>query len=432
MVLDPGHFHAALLQQEMLPGVSGTVHIYAPLGPDLNSHLARIAAFNNRPEHPTNWISRIYAGPDYSARMMAERPGNVVILSGRNLGKIDAVQQALGAGMHVLADKPWVIEPADLPKLEAALRTARETKLAAYDIMTQRYEITSIVLRELVRDPEVFGRLEAGTQQDPAVSIESVHHLLKVVLGQPNVRPAWFFDIRQQGEGLADIGTHLADLVQWTVAPDRPIDWRKDIQVLAATRWPTVLSLAEFGRVTGERRFPAFLESAVRAGALEYFCNNTVDYTLQGVHTHLLVRWAFEAPAGGGDTELAVYRGSKSRVESRQGAEEKYRPEVYIIPNREADPAAIEQAVTRRLRMLESAYPGMECRNLGSRLQILIPDGLRDTHEKHFALVARKFLKYVRDPGSMPSWEEPNMLAKYYLTTKGVELARAAGRKETR
>jgi hypothetical protein len=74
----------------------------------------------------------------------------------------------------------------------------------------------------------------------------------------------------------------------------------------------------------------------------------------------------------------------------------------------------------------------MECRNLGSRLQILIPDGLRDTHEKHFALVARKFLKYVRDPGSMPSWEEPDMLAKYYLTTKGVELARAAGRKETR
>ena len=34
-ILDPGHFHAALLQKNMVPDVEATVHVYAPEGPDL-------------------------------------------------------------------------------------------------------------------------------------------------------------------------------------------------------------------------------------------------------------------------------------------------------------------------------------------------------------------------------------------------------------
>jgi len=47
------------------------------------------------------------------------------------------------------------------------------------------------------------------------VVIESVHHFFKEVSGKPLIRPAWFFDVRQQGEALPDVGTHLVDLVQW-------------------------------------------------------------------------------------------------------------------------------------------------------------------------------------------------------------------------
>ena len=32
MTVDPGHFHAALVQKEMYPGVSKRVHVFAPLG----------------------------------------------------------------------------------------------------------------------------------------------------------------------------------------------------------------------------------------------------------------------------------------------------------------------------------------------------------------------------------------------------------------
>src|ERR1700730_19239493 len=109
MTVDPGHFHAALVQKEMYPGVSERVDVYAPLGPDLTEHLNRIVAFNRRSEQPTMWAMEVHASPDFFERMLRERPGNVVILSGRNRGKIDRIEASLEAGLNVLADKPWII-----------------------------------------------------------------------------------------------------------------------------------------------------------------------------------------------------------------------------------------------------------------------------------------------------------------------------------
>ena len=43
-------------------------------------------------------------------------------------------------------------------------------------------------------------------------------------------------------------------------------------------------------------------------------------------------------------------------------------------------------------------------------------------HEAHFGQVAEQFLDYVAK-GALPDWEVPNMLAKYYTTTKALELA---------
>jgi len=424
MVVDPGHFHAALLQQDELPDLSTTVFVYAPLGSDLLAHLNRIAQFNQRAANPTHWLSRIYAGPDYLERMLAERPGNVAIFSGRNAGKIDAIQRTLDAGIHVLADKPWIIEAADFPKLEKALATARARKLVAYDVMTQRYEIAEIVERALVTNGALFGDLIAGNPREPGITIQSVHHLLKLVAGQPNLRPAWFFDIRQQGEGVTDVGTHLVDLVQWMAAPDQAIDYRRDIQVLDARRWPTLLTAPEFERVTGERAWPDSLAAAVRDGRLEYFCNSSVEYTLRGTHVGLSAEWKYQAPAGTGDTELAIFRGSRAIVELRQGAEEKYRPEVYVVPNRPAAKAAIGEALARRLATLGAGYPGLAVEDLGNRFRVTIPDALRISHEAHFSLVGRRFLEYVRDPASLPAWEESFMLAKYYTTTRAVQVAR--------
>src|SRR6516162_6446921 len=196
ITLDPGHFHAALVQKEMYPCLAKQVHVYAPLGPDLIAHLERIAGFNNRRDNPTSWELEIHMGLDPLQRMLHERLGNVVVLAGRNRGKIDRIVAAVEAGMNVLADKPWIISHEDLPKLQAALDTADANRVMAYDMMTERYEITSVIQRELVNDPDIFGDICAGTEDEPGVFMESVHYLLKTVAGVPLRRPAWFFDTR--------------------------------------------------------------------------------------------------------------------------------------------------------------------------------------------------------------------------------------------
>ena len=426
IALDPGHFHAALLQKEMLPGVSSQVAIYAPLGPDLIAHLNRITQFNRRKDNPTSWNLEIYTGPDFFERMLEQHRGNVVVLSGRNRDKIAQIGSCIHENYHVLADKPWIIESSNLPKLEAVLTAAEEHGIVAYDIMTERLEITFILQKELVNDPGIFGETLPGREQEPGVFMESVHDLMKNVAGIPLLRPVWFFDISQQGEGLSDIGTHLVDLVQWSLFPEQKIDYHRDIQFGASKRWPTLLTKAEFQRVTGDTEFPANLLSNVKSDHLEYYCNNLVSYTLRGIHVKLNVIWNYEAAPGVGDSYRSVFRGSRSHIELRQGREQNYRPEVYVVPNDLSLKEQVLAALKKRIGVLQERYPGMAVEDRGGELWIRIPDNLRVGHEAQFGQVVKQFLLFLKNPRSLPSWEKPNMLSKYYVTTKGVELARQA------
>jgi len=275
--------------------------------------------------------------------------------------------------------------------------------------MTERYEITSILQRELVNDPEVFGEILHGDPEEPAVQMGSVHHILKLVAGAPSPRPAWFFDIDEQGEALSDVGTHLVDLAQWTVFPGRALDFRSDIQLLAASRWPTAITAEQFRQVTG-----------TPGGPLDYYCNTRVAYALRGIHIRLDVLWRWEAPTGSGDTHYALYRGSGSSVEVRQGREENYRPELYVT----ARHPGVAAALAGRIAALASRYPGVAAERQADRWRIAIPAAYRVGHEAHFAQVTRRFFDYWRNPATFPAWENPNMLAKYYTCTKGVELSR--------
>ena len=188
-------------------------------------------------------------------------------------------------------------------------------------------------------------------------------------------------------------------------------------------RWPTLIPRTSFRKVTGAD-FPESLDPRVKGDALEYFCNTLVSYVLRGVNVTLNVIWDWEGPSGSGDTHFAVYCGSRGRVEVRQGEAERYRPELYVVPNRPGDGAAVLAAVKKRLDELQDRYPGTEARDQGSGIRIAIPDRLRVGHEEHFAQVMRDFLRYVRDRRTLPARERPNMLARYYVTTEGTRLAR--------
>ena len=407
IIVEPGHFHASLIQREMYPALDRRVAVYARLGPEVLDYLNRVSLFNSRPENPTSWELDVHLSDDPMAEIRRERPGNIAIITGRNRGKIGRILAALSAGQHVLADKPWIIDSLDIPKLEEALTLADRNHLAAYDIMTERYEVTCQLQREFVNDPEVFGRLERGTASEPAVTARSIHHVMKTVAGLPLRRPAWFFDVPDYGDGLADVGTHVVDLVQCTAFPDRLIDYRQDIQVLEGRRWALTLKAAQYLQVTGE--------APPREGDFDYFCNNSIHYTLRGVHVKMEILWNWEAPEGSGDVYEATFRGSRARAEIRQGQAEKHIPELYIVPL-DAGAAA---AVSRRVDALQSRWPGLRAIESGGELRIVVPAQFRVGHEAHFAQVAKHFFQYVNSPPSMPAWERAYMLAKYAVSTGG-------------
>src|SRR5699024_11943177 len=70
ITLDPGHFHSALVQKSMYPGMDSTVHVYAPEGEELKAHLNLIEQYNNDAENPTRWNEVVYTGNDFFEKML--------------------------------------------------------------------------------------------------------------------------------------------------------------------------------------------------------------------------------------------------------------------------------------------------------------------------------------------------------------------------
>lgn len=418
MTLDPGHFHAGLIHKSMYPIVDSTIYIFAPEGPELKDHLNRIASYNQRDENPTAWNLEVYTGPDFLEKMIAQKPGNVMMVAGKNDRKIDYILAAVENGIHVFADKPLVINPEGFQKLKKAFQIAGENKLLLYDIMTERFEITTLLQRELSMISDVFGNLENGTPDNPAITKESVHHFFKYVSGVPLIRPDWFFDVEKEGDGIVDVTTHLVDLIQWEAFPEVVLD-TTDVQMLAARRWATNLTLEEFQKVTGKSEFPDFLQKSINGEVLEVFSNGEMNYTLKGKHAKVSVIWNFQAPEGSADTHYSMMRGTKANLIIRQGKVENYRPALYVKLIG-ADPSTLDKAVKETLQV---KYPGIDLMQMPSgEYQVIIPDSYHNGHEAHFAQVTARFLEYFQS-GKMPVWEVPNMITKYYTTILAREFA---------
>lgn len=422
ITLDPGHFHAALVQKKMVPSVSPEVHIYAPEGPDLKLHLDRVQSFNTCADDPTSWDLKIHTGPDFLARMIAEKPGNVVVLAGNNRDKTRYILESVKAGLHVLADKPMAIDPEGFKMLEEAYRIAGEKKLLLLDIMTERFEITTMLQKEFSRDSNLFGELDKGTPENPAVTKESVHHFSKLVNNLPLQRPPWFFDPKQQGEAIVDVTTHLVDLVQWECFPDEIIR-DSDVKMISAKSWDTALTREQFQKVTKLEAWPDYLKSMVGADdVLRTPANGAFTYSLRGVHVRVSVLWNFEAPPGTADTHDSLMRGTKCSLHIRQGKEQGYKPVLYIEPQAGVDLAAWKPALDQAAANIAAKYPGVVVKESGGRYEVNIPDSYKAGHEAHFAQVAERFLNLLKKGGT-PSWEVPNTLAKYRTLMQAYQMS---------
>jgi len=419
----PGHFHAYLVQNRMYPQLSPEVSVYAPEGPEVEAHLKKIESFNTREKDPTAWKTTVYRGDDFLQKMLQEKKGNLVVLAGNNANKTRYILESVKAGLNVLSDKPMAITPENFEMLKEAFTIAEKNNVLLYDIMTERYEITAMLQRYFVQCPEVFGTMDPGTPEDPSVTKESVHHFSKIVAGAPLRRPPWFFDVKQQGEGIVDVSTHLVDLVQWEMFPGQVIK-DSDVKMLKAKSFKTAITPGQFARTTACETFPAYLQQYKQAnGNIEIPCNGEFTYTLRGVHCKISVIWNYEAPAGAGDTHYSLMRGTKVAAVIRQGKEQGYKPMLYLDLRPGVDAASIEPALMKAIAKANKEWPGVEAKRLPTGWQIVIPAQYAVGHEAHFGQVTEKYLGFL-EAGKMPSWEVPNMIQKYRTIMEAYKLSR--------
>jgi len=405
----------------MSDGIDTVVNVYAPEGPELQAHLDLIKQYNERIESPTHWSEKVYTGSDFLEKMIAERKGNVIVLAGNNLRKTQYITRSVEAGMNVLSDKPMAITPANFTELEKDFTLAAQKKVLLYDIMTERSEITNLLQKEFSQLPEVFGKLMPGSEKSPAVTIESVHYFYKFVSGKALTRPSWFFDPAQQGEAIADVGTHLIDLVQWQCFPGIAIDYKKDIVVANARLWTTPVTLSQFTAVTKKDSFPAFLQPYVKTDTvLQTHGNGEINYSVKGTHVKLTARWEYKAPEGSGDTHYCLLKGTLANLEIKQGKDENYKPTLYILPLK--DTKEYDSSLQQAVEKMHINYPGIAIEKSGKAWKVVIPDTFKVGHEAHFAQVLQRYLQYLKT-GQLPEWEIPGMIAKYYTATKALEIA---------
>lgn len=421
MTLDPGHFHAALVHKKSYEEVDSTINIYAPSGLELDDFLNKINGYNKRTDEPTNWNVKVHKSNAYLKEMLSGKQGNVMIVAGKNSKKTDYILAAVKAGINVYADKPMAINPEGFIKLKEAFKIAKKNNVLIYDIMTERFETTTVLQKMFSAIPTVFGEPISGSSKEPAIVKESVHHFYKHVSGKPLVRPSWFFDINEEGEGIVDVTTHLVDLVQWELFSEQIID-TTDIQIISAKRWPTILSLEEFSKVTQQESFPEYLKKDIVNGKLNVYCNGEIVYKIKGKTAKVSVIWNYKAPDGTGDTHYSIMRGSKANLVIKQGEAENYKPTLYIEALDGLDlgnhiDSAIKDDISK-------TYKGVTVEKIEKGVwKVNIPDAFKIGHEAHFSQVTQNFLKYM-DKGKLPNWEEPNMIAKYYTTTEAYKMAK--------
>ena len=423
VALDPGPSHAALIQKYNYPVADSNVYVYTPGRPELAQYLQLINHYNTRRSFPTNWNEIIVTDSAFLKKMLHDKPGNVVLIVGINDLKKVYISKCVGAGLNVLADNPLVIDTDGFDSLRNDFILAGKKRVLLYEIMPERFEITSELRRAFMMDKAIFGTLRKGSAGNPAVTFDCTHFLNTYVSGRPLVRPAWFFDPKQQGNGLVDAVSRLVDLVQWECFPDEVINYESEIDVYGAKHWVTDVSPDQFREITQSRSYPIFLRQYVSDSVLRAPVNSEIDYRIKGVHARVSVQWYYNSTEIYNEPCFSIMCGTKCNLVVRQDSVQQYKKVLFIQPAKGVDTASYSKMLVQKMKTWQSKIKGLAVKKVRDEWKVMIPDSFQTSNEARFGLVAEQYFKYLQQ-GKLPDWEIPAMLAKYYVTTKALELSR--------
>lgn len=404
VVIDPGHSHASIVQNKHVPGLSDTVFVYAPDCPELDQYLESVNHLNTLKKNPRHWVTSVYRGADYLEKVPVAGKGDFVVVSGNNRKKTEYILKAVELGYNVMADKPMAITPEDFPLLEKAYSQAEAKELVIFDMMTERYNVLNVLTRELISDRKFFGKVQS-------FAIDDTHFFYKKSAKGHLVRPDWYYDIRQQGEGIADVTTHFIDLAFWECFPEKNVS-RKMISHLSSSHYPTVLTPEQFTASTTVEAYPDFLKEYVKDGNLHVMCNGEIRFKAGKIPVRVGVKWGFEPPEGSGDTFSQVIVGKKSSIRIVQDKSTSFKRVMYVDSS--------EKAIMEMSAKLSEKMPYVHFEKvLDGCYKVVIDTKTLPGEMFKAAMVVPTFLAYL-DGAPMSSWETVNTLTKYYITTESV------------
>ena len=400
VVLDPGHFHAALLQKTMYADVDATVHVYAEEGPDLADYLQKIGATTRGRPTRRRWRIVVHAGPDFLDRFSADRAGNVAVIAGNNRRKTEYLTRAIEAGMHVLADKPMAIDAAGFESLRKAFALARREGRAALRHHDRAARDHHDAAEGVLAHSGGVRRAAAGHRGRSRPSSRKAS----------TTSPSSCRARRSSGRRGSSTWRSRAK-----ASSTSPRTWSTSCSGSAFRARSSISRGTSASSARGAGR-PSITPGAVREGDataelsripaqgrpadgnLHAYANGEIDYRIKGVHAKVSVLWNFEAPEGAGDTHFSVMRGSKANLVIRQGAAEALAAgAVHRTRDGRGRALKFASALQRAMREVRETYPGVDAERAGDAWQVVVPASYHVGHEAHFAQVAAQFLGYVEE-----------------------------------
>lgn len=394
-VLNPGHFHAALLFKEAEYRLLEEIDLIVPKSEQALPFIDLIERFNERETQPTNWKVTVHEREDLSFDPGVDKSCCVAVIAGQNHKKLETVAQLVEQGRNVLVDKPMLTDADQLPLIDRVFAGPGQVM----ELMTARHQILSRLCQAIAERESLFGGFV--DDDEPALTLSSTHHLCKQVNDEPLIRPPWYYDVAVQGNGVVDIQNHMIDQAMWFVLGDAGPDEGTTLQLDAVRQWSTPVSLELFKNSTGLSEFPSSLSQYIDdEGLLQLQCNSEIDWRINGVRIRTRAQWDDHEPEDGGDVHKVNMRGSRCRVEAVQSAESDFFPWIDFYADDDDSRSSLSEALQQCCdEWTEDRFPRIGFSELRAGFHMLIPRALDRGHESHFALVREQFLNYLEDDG---------------------------------
>ena len=154
-----------------------------------------------------------------------------------------------------------------------------------------------------------------------------------MVNGAPLIRPAWYYDVGVQGDGLVDIQSHMTDQMQWligeTLAQGPHFNFDKDVTALDAKRWGTSVSLELFEE-HWHVRVPGGRYEARNTGCSRPSVQQRDSISIGGVPVLQRAEWGQKEPIGSGDIHSVRIRGTKAEIVLEHGEHTGYEMQLHL------------------------------------------------------------------------------------------------------